>query len=146
MAISCDSLTSMSCRDPVAGFTAQPSATALTRSGKARETSMAPKIDGTRRVASTPQWSASYAAEHAGLLVAATRRNLAMTANLAAGPPVVLIAGAALPSLAGELGDHRYAIAHAQTGGLAVEWADRKSTRLNSSHDQISYAVFCLKK
>src|SRR5206468_12643721 len=23
--------------------------------------------------------------------------------------------------------------------------ADRKSTRLNSSHDQISYAVFCLK-
>src|SRR2546421_4399388 len=26
-------------------------------------------------------------------------------------------------------------------GGL-----DRKSTRLNSSHDQISYAVFCLKK
>src|SRR2546421_4625774 len=25
-------------------------------------------------------------------------------------------------------------------------WRDRKSTRLNSSHDQISYAVFCLKK
>src|SRR2546428_7362485 len=25
-------------------------------------------------------------------------------------------------------------------------WLDRKSTRLNSSHDQISYAVFCLKK
>src|SRR2546430_4579144 len=23
-------------------------------------------------------------------------------------------------------------------------WADRKSTRLNSSHSQISYAVFCL--
>src|SRR2546430_8655229 len=28
--------------------------------------------------------------------------------------------------------------------GLRV--ADRKSTRLNSSHSQISYAVFCLKK
>src|SRR2546430_10089893 len=28
--------------------------------------------------------------------------------------------------------------------GLAVR--DRKSTRLNSSHSQISYAVFCLKK
>src|SRR2546421_9461494 len=27
-----------------------------------------------------------------------------------------------------------------------VELLDRKSTRLNSSHDQISYAVFCLKK
>src|SRR2546421_3523940 len=27
-----------------------------------------------------------------------------------------------------------------------VKNTDRKSTRLNSSHDQISYAVFCLKK
>src|SRR2546427_4436698 len=27
-----------------------------------------------------------------------------------------------------------------------VHKADRKSTRLNSSHSQISYAVFCLKK
>src|SRR2546428_6415456 len=27
-----------------------------------------------------------------------------------------------------------------------AEVLDRKSTRLNSSHDQISYAVFCLKK
>src|SRR5207247_7978575 len=25
-------------------------------------------------------------------------------------------------------------------------WIDRKSTRLNSSHEWISYAVFCLKK
>src|SRR5206468_6315796 len=24
-----------------------------------------------------------------------------------------------------------------------IDYADRKSTRLNSSHDQISYAVFC---
>src|SRR5206468_7072624 len=30
--------------------------------------------------------------------------------------------------------------------GLAAREIDRKSTRLNSSHDQISYAVFCLKK
>src|SRR2546421_7480010 len=29
---------------------------------------------------------------------------------------------------------------------LATPAEDRKSTRLNSSHDQISYAVFCLKK
>src|SRR2546430_11020666 len=29
---------------------------------------------------------------------------------------------------------------------LDPENADRKSTRLNSSHSQISYAVFCLKK
>src|SRR6478672_4595467 len=31
-------------------------------------------------------------------------------------------------------------------GGQARAARDRKSTRLNSSHDQISYAVFCLKK
>src|SRR5438034_11689101 len=30
--------------------------------------------------------------------------------------------------------------------GIAVVHADRKSTRLNSSHTVISYAVFCLKK
>src|SRR2546421_3689138 len=29
---------------------------------------------------------------------------------------------------------------------LKCQPSDRKSTRLNSSHDQISYAVFCLKK
>src|SRR2546422_1943074 len=28
----------------------------------------------------------------------------------------------------------------------ARRWGDRKSTRLNSSHGYISYAVFCLKK
>src|SRR5699024_11657429 len=31
-------------------------------------------------------------------------------------------------------------------GGEHEEWTDRKSTRLNSSHVSISYAVFCLKK
>src|SRR3712207_7978756 len=32
------------------------------------------------------------------------------------------------------------------TGFLFEETVDRKSTRLNSSHANISYAVFCLKK
>src|SRR2546421_5823914 len=32
------------------------------------------------------------------------------------------------------------------SSGPAESELDRKSTRLNSSHDQISYAVFCLKK
>src|SRR2546427_13001738 len=31
-------------------------------------------------------------------------------------------------------------------GGTTLYFQDRKSTRLNSSHSQISYAVFCLKK
>src|SRR2546430_11279499 len=35
-----------------------------------------------------------------------------------------------------------------ETGGQhpSIGRQDRKSTRLNSSHSQISYAVFCLKK
>src|SRR2546430_6065858 len=40
------------------------------------------------------------------------------------------------------------ALTPAQVREILVETAlpDRKSTRLNSSHSQISYAVFCLKK
>src|SRR5438270_7524796 len=49
-------------------------------------------------------------------------------------------------------------LATARAGASSVRWTrivrranatkmeDRKSTRLNSSHSQISYAVFCLKK
>src|SRR5438128_5605094 len=33
-----------------------------------------------------------------------------------------------------------------ERGLLALHGRDRKSTRLNSSHGSISYAVFCLKK
>src|SRR5688572_32607671 len=42
------------------------------------------------------------------------------------------------------MGAKRAGLAHA----AARRWGlrDRKSTRLNSSHSQISYAVFCLKK
>src|SRR5256886_7691668 len=35
-------------------------------------------------------------------------------------------------------------VQHVSIGPLS--YGDRKSTRLNSSHSQISYAVFCLKK
>src|SRR5215208_8021869 len=34
----------------------------------------------------------------------------------------------------------------AAMNAAACSWRDRKSTRLNSSHVAISYAVFCLKK
>src|SRR2546430_3696639 len=34
----------------------------------------------------------------------------------------------------------------ASAAAVFALWRDRKSTRLNSSHSQISYAVFCLKK
>src|SRR3989442_3254572 len=44
-------------------------------------------------------------------------------------------------------GDLRPLLQHVQTPTLVLAAArDRKSTRLNSSHVRISYAVFCLKK
>src|SRR2546427_6120529 len=42
-------------------------------------------------------------------------------------------------------GDPALGVLHRGLGDLH-EARDRKSTRLNSSHSQISYAVFCLKK
>src|SRR5206468_12811491 len=43
-----------------------------------------------------------------------------------------------------QLGDAR--LIEQDNQGAAQQLRDRKSTRLNSSHDQSSYAVFCLKK
>src|SRR2546430_4057470 len=45
----------------------------------------------------------------------------------------------------GDVAEERTADGLAILGGAAAR-LDRKSTRLNSSHSQISYAVFCLKK
>src|SRR5206468_4890079 len=52
--------------------------------------------------------------------------------------PVMLVSGDVTPARTGPAakGDYRKAV--------AVQGQDRKSTRLNSSHDQSSYAVFCL--
>src|SRR2546422_3753077 len=49
------------------------------------------------------------------------------------------------------VGDHRgfgvpRALVRQLRGADERAWEDRKSTRLNSSHGYISYAVFCLKK
>src|SRR5947208_16324275 len=43
------------------------------------------------------------------------------------------------------LGPHIYCVG-GLVDGADPAWPDRKSTRLNSSHQIISYAVFCLKK
>src|SRR5689334_23609964 len=37
-------------------------------------------------------------------------------------------------------------VLEAEKPSATLPWLDRKSTRLNSSHSSISYAVFCLKK
>src|SRR5688572_30925647 len=41
---------------------------------------------------------------------------------------------------------HDEAPAPVDVAAICSSYGDRKSTRLNSSHSQISYAVFCLKK
>src|SRR5688572_4805882 len=59
----------------------------------------------------------------------------------------VLIEASAIDLLVGALAAEPADLyrAHQHFQGAAVG-RDRKSTRLNSSHSQISYAVFCLKK
>src|SRR2546422_10425589 len=42
--------------------------------------------------------------------------------------------------------DHPFYAVTDADGQFALKGLDRKSTRLNSSHGYISYAVFCLKK
>src|SRR2546430_7900358 len=64
--------------------------------------------------------------------------------------------GAVIGAIVFELGHRQLVIEKASRVGEHGGWklrrlddihrADRKSTRLNSSHSQISYAVFCLKK
>src|SRR5690606_41379022 len=56
---------------------------------------------------------------------------------------------AAAPSIADAYESRDFARAMREIMALADRanaWIDRKSTRLNSSHVKISYAVFCLKK
>src|SRR3712207_6953645 len=61
---------------------------------------------------------------------------------------VVRLPVEALAVVGGERGRReRERQAETRDGGDEAHWArDRKSTRLNSSHANISYAVFCLKK
>src|SRR3712207_7074177 len=52
-----------------------------------------------------------------------------------------------LPGVYAEVvAEPRHLVRHADVDGAEGVLKDRKSTRLNSSHANISYAVFCLKK
>src|SRR3989449_3388190 len=67
------------------------------------------------------------------------REVLAQAAKVAPAETTVL--------LTGESGTGKEVLAHLiHRGSRRAEGPDRKSTRLNSSHGYISYAVFCLKK
>src|SRR2546430_8836813 len=57
----------------------------------------------------------------------------------------LVTAGLMNKQIAGELGLSEITV-KIHRGHVMRKMADRKSTRLNSSHSQISYAVFCLKK
>src|SRR5258708_23028538 len=62
---------------------------------------------------------------------------------LLTGVMIALYGGFATPSETAGLGA---LLAMILIAGIYSVWTDRKSTRLNSSHQIISYAVFCLKK
>src|SRR2546422_3533530 len=58
--------------------------------------------------------------------------------------PAAVVGG--VPVRAARRGDGRRTARRRRDLGDAARVRDRKSTRLNSSHGYISYAVFCLKK
>src|SRR3712207_7853652 len=64
--------------------------------------------------------------------------------SIAEGQP--LLGEFLLPPVADHLAEQPVVVADAIAEGRYPEARDRKSTRLNSSHANISYAVFCLKK
>src|SRR5690606_42128914 len=82
------------------------------------------------------------------LLANAELRFSANAENASEGVPLVVLinGGSASASeiVAGALQDHKRGIVMG-TDSFG-KGSDRKSTRLNSSHVKISYAVFCLKK
>src|SRR5207245_3316861 len=75
--------------------------------------------------------------DYAGL----ARRHPVLAATLG----LFLLSLVGIPPLAGFVGKF-YLFGSAEQVELADEPGDRKSTRLNSSHGSLSYAVFCLKK
>src|SRR2546430_9521593 len=59
---------------------------------------------------------------------------------------MVIHSGKSVVQIARELGCSEASLHGWKKAYLKGQQPDRKSTRLNSSHSQISYAVFCLKK
>src|SRR5205085_10526345 len=72
------------------------------------------------------------------MLVAPVSRAALVIGKCLGGATVATFQGIVILILAG--------LAHVPYSPVLIRITDRKSTRLNSSHSQISYAVFCLKK
>src|SRR5256885_9054239 len=60
--------------------------------------------------------------------------------------PAAELGAVGRPDLVGEAAGRPRRLREVEVHGEPLAGADRKSTRLNSSHLVISYAVFCLKK
>src|SRR2546430_11727917 len=61
-------------------------------------------------------------------------------------PPLVRVELGEQQRIVRRIDDDQHRFMVLRRGAQHRRPADRKSTRLNSSHSQISYAVFCLKK
>src|SRR5207244_5265979 len=117
------------------GDDGQPDAAKLER----RRHSLARWLRETAEVATTQEFSYYLLAVGLSHSHRADGRGGAVPPHFMVG--AMSLAQTALARLFGEvLGDAGAALAASQA------WKDRKSTRLNSSHQIISYAVFCLKK
>src|SRR5260221_65386 len=100
---------------------------------------------------------ALYGARHVGLKAGLRMETPAVTVNRLCGSGIEAIAQGAQRLLLGEanmvlaggmenMTQAPFVIRGAAASARLARWLDRKSTRLNSSHTVISYAVFCLKK
>src|SRR5690348_2873032 len=102
----------------------------------------APTAAGYRHaMAAAPNGDLYEAQPGRGLVLATAGGNSVVEGPLPGGLPLALAADGQRLLLGTDQGLYQSA-----DGGAHWSTADRKSTRLNSSHPSISYAVFCLKK
>src|SRR2546421_8108382 len=76
----------------------------------------------------------------------ATSKNPIIISSQLCSPKRTSAPGSGFRGLFAELSKYPIHCKRVPAGSTRGSARDRKSTRLNSSHDQISYAVFCLKK
>src|SRR5690554_6381192 len=84
----------------------------------------------------------------AGSIISSVGKNKAIYARSAGTSCQLLQKGAVISKIRIPSGEIKYVKSNifATIGMISNDTQDRKSTRLNSSHVRISYAVFCLKK